>query len=108
MTAITNLQPPGNSGDPFSGTTWQGWFQQLQQALASSGKDIDSLLAWMKAPMLPQFVVASLPGTTTEGQLAYATNGRKVGEGAGSGTGVPVYWSTGSWRVYSTDAAVAA
>jgi hypothetical protein len=39
---------------------------------------------------------------------AYATNGRKVGEGAGAGTGVPVYYSNGSWRVYSTDAAVAA
>ena len=43
-----------------------------------------------------------------EGALAYASNGRKIGEGVGAGTGVPVYRSTGVWRVNSTDAAVAA
>jgi hypothetical protein len=53
------------------------------------------------------FTVATLPAGVT-GQTAYATNGRKVGEGGGAGTGVPVYFSTGAWRVYSTDAAVAA
>jgi hypothetical protein len=40
--------------------------------------------------------------------IAYASNGRKVGEGVGVGTGVPCYFSGGSWRVYSTDAAVSA
>jgi len=43
-----------------------------------------------------------------EGAVAYATNGLKVGETTGSGTGVPVYYSNGHWRVYSTDLAVAA
>jgi hypothetical protein len=52
-----------------------------------------------------QFTVAALP-SGIEGLQAYATNGRKVGEGPGSGTGVPVYFSNGSWRVFSTDAAV--
>lgn len=51
--------------------------------------------------------VAALP-TGAEGQMLYATDGRKVGEGAGSGTGVPVYFSSGQWRVFSTDAAVTA
>ena len=54
-----------------------------------------------------QFTVAALP-SGIEGLQAYATNGRKVGEGPGSGTGVPVYFSNGSWRVFSTDAAVQA
>lgn len=54
-----------------------------------------------------QFTVSSLP-TGTEGQQAYATDGLKVGEITGSGTGVPVYFSNGSWRVYSTDQAVTA
>ena len=54
-----------------------------------------------------KFTVAALP-TGAEGQTAYATNGRKVGEGAASGTGVPVYYSNGEWRVYSTDAQVQA
>jgi hypothetical protein len=53
------------------------------------------------------FTVASLP-SGLEGDQSYATNGRKIGEGVGSGTGVPVYFSNGSWRVYSTDAAVQA
>lgn len=65
--------------------------------------------AWVfAAPVIPpKSTVAALP-TGVEGMVAYATNGRKVGEGVGSGTGVPVYFSNGSWRVYSTDAAVAA
>lgn len=54
-----------------------------------------------------QFTVATLPAGV-EGNILYATNGRKVGEGVGAGTGVPVYFSNGSWRVFSTDAAVAA
>lgn len=54
---------------------------------------------------LAKYTVAGLPAGS-EGQLAYATNGRKVGEGVGAGTGVPVYFSNASWRVFSTDAAV--
>ena len=56
---------------------------------------------------LNQWTVATLP-TGSEGMKAYATNGRKVGEGAGLGTGVPVYFSNALWRVFSTDAAVTA
>jgi hypothetical protein len=42
--------------------------------------------------------VASLPtsGVTT-GDWAYAVDGRKPGEGAGGGTGVPCFWSNASW-----------
>lgn len=58
-------------------------------------------------PKWTAFVVASLP-TGAEGQYAYASNGRKVGEGSGSGTGVPVYFSNSQWRVFSTDAQVLA
>jgi hypothetical protein len=41
-------------------------------------------------------------------RIAYATNGRKSGEGAGAGTGVPVYYSAGKWRVYRDDSEVLA
>ena len=55
----------------------------------------------------PLFTVATLPSVgISEGYIAYATNGRKVGEGGGSGTGVPVYFSNSEWRVFSTDAQV--
>jgi hypothetical protein len=53
------------------------------------------------------YTVATLPSEVTEavpeGGQAYATDGLKVGEVTGSGTGVPVYYSGGNWRVYSTD-----
>lgn len=51
---------------------------------------------------LAGYVVSSLPAGT-EGDFCYATNGCKVGEGSGSGTGVPVYFSQGAWRVLATD-----
>lgn len=58
---------------------------------------------------LTVYTVAGLPATGLyAGKLAYASNGRKVGEGPGAGTGVVVYYSGAAWRVFSTDAAVAA
>ncbi|MBK8583878.1 MAG: hypothetical protein IPL86_19320 [Flavobacteriales bacterium] len=55
--------------------------------------------------------VAELPGTgipVREGHVAFATNGRKSGEGAGTGTGVPVYRDGISWLTYSANVAVTA
>ena len=60
------------------------------------------------ALILASFTVAGLPAATSDGRLAYASNGRKVGQGVGAGTGVVVYFSAGAWRVFSTDAPVAA
>lgn len=58
---------------------------------------------------LKAYTVAGLPTTgISDGSLTYATNGRKVAEAPGAGTGVVVYRSGGAWRVFSTDAAVAA
>jgi hypothetical protein len=49
---------------------------------------------------------ASLPTTAMdEGDWAYALDGRKPGEGAGSGTGVPCFWSAGAW-ISACDGAV--
>jgi hypothetical protein len=87
------FQGPGNIN--FNGT-----------GTAAFGSSI-SVISTSGVISIGKFTVAGLP-TGAEGQIAYATNGRKVGEGGGSGTGVPVYFSNGSWRVYSTDAAVQA
>jgi hypothetical protein len=57
---------------------------------------------------LPSYTVANLPASPSTGAIAYATNGRKVGEGAGTGTGVPCYYSNSAWRRYSDDTVVAA
>lgn len=74
-----------------------------------SGPEIDLILASIKNKLdsSGSYTVANLPVAPTVGSIAYATNGRKVGEGAGSGTGVLVYYSNGAWRAASTDLAVA-
>ena len=41
--------------------------------------------------------VADLPTSAAEGDWAYAIDGRKQGEAAGGGTGVPCWWSNGAW-----------
>jgi hypothetical protein len=51
---------------------------------------------------------ALLPAGAAEGDWAYAVDGRKPGEGAGSGTGVPCFWSNGAWVSACSGAAVAA
>lgn len=54
------------------------------------------------------YSVAQLPGGQLAGTIAFATDGRKVGEGAGLGTGVLVYFDGSFWRRTSDDTTVAA
>jgi hypothetical protein len=57
---------------------------------------------------LPTYTVAALPSASV-GAMAYVTNGRKVGEAAGSGTGVlAVAGSSGQWTSVMGGTAVAA
>jgi hypothetical protein len=52
-------------------------------------------------------LTANLPTTgNAEGDWAYATDGRKTGEGAGAGTGVPVWWSGSHWYAVDSGAVV--
>jgi hypothetical protein len=63
--------------------------------------DINAALASITAggtPDIGSYTVADLPVSAVVGTRAYASNGRKIGEGAGDGTGVPVYYSDGTWR----------
>lgn len=46
---------------------------------------------------------ALLPATADPGTIRYVSNGLKVGELPGNGTGVDVYFSNGAWRVFSDD-----
>lgn len=52
--------------------------------------------------------VAGLPAAGDAGRLRFATDGRKVGEGVGAGTGVLVYDDGVAWRRTSDDTTVAA
>ena len=55
-------------------------------------------------PAPANYTVAALPTTAATGAYAYATNGRKPGEGAGAGTGIPVFFNSGTntWFSYSS------
>jgi hypothetical protein len=62
------------------------------------------------AVQFKSLTVAGLPAASTAGVGAavYASNGRKSGEGAGAGTGIPV-WSDGTnWRTYYDNSIAAA
>ena len=52
------------------------------------------------------YTVATLPSSPAEGARAYASDGLKSGETTGNGTGVPVYYSNGAWRIFRDDSAV--
>ena len=61
-------------------------------------------------PLQPaQYNVAALPTASAalKGAIAFALNGRKSGEGAGSGSGVMVYCTGAAWNTFA-DAAVTA
>lgn len=62
---------------------------------------------------VPAFTFANLPASglgngTSYITIAFCSNGRKGGEGAGVGTGVPVYWNAASsqWLKFSDDTVV--
>lgn len=60
------------------------------------------------APGVGVYTVANLPIDVVAGQTAYASNGRKNGEGPGAGTGVMVFRDGSAWRACDTGATVAA
>lgn len=100
----------GSGGQP-NGTLGFGANQASEIIMGHAG--CDTLLRGpvrLDAPTgTAAFTVAGLAAIVgVNGQVAYATNGRKIGEGVGAGTGVPVYFSGGAWRVYSIDAPVQA
>jgi hypothetical protein len=57
---------------------------------------------------LPLVAHGDLPLAAANGAVVFVTDGRKVGEGAGAGTGVAAYFdlATTTWMVFSTDTAV--
>ena len=71
------------------------------RAETTGGFDWNKTVAELNAASFTNFTVFS--------PVAFATDGRKVGEGAGSGTGCPVYFnpSDSSWRRFSDDTVVA-
>jgi hypothetical protein len=106
---------PGNRG--FS------WAQWLAMNSASGGGNSVNPGSGMFGEQLGIYTLVAnlgnLPGPSIgaalswDGLRAYAVDGRKAGEGAGAGTGVPIYWSRGGpagagWYVVGTAALVTA
>lgn len=54
------------------------------------------------------FTVATLPAAGENGRMRFVSDGRKIGEGVGAGTGVVVYDDTVAWRRTSDDTTVVA
>lgn len=106
MAAVRSPQlpvPPLQTVPPYPpdwqpGKVWEDFLRQVRDTMSAF------------AP--PGYNVAQLPTTASpfdqafEGRIAFALNGRKSGEGAGVGSGVPVYFSNGSWRVFRDDSVV--
>lgn len=82
--------------------------QQQTKVLTAMLKAMQGGIAVDPTPAV--FTVAALPATAATGQWAWASNGRKAGEGAGLGTGLPVYFnpSTATWFTYSGNVVVTA
>lgn len=79
------------------------WFGNKRFASASLSISIDGLLK------VKSFTVATLPTSASVGTIVYATDGRKNGEGAGSGTGVLVFFDANDdWCAVDTGTPVAA
>lgn len=61
-------------------------------------------------PVPTSYTVAGLPATAGAGQVAWASTGRKPGEGGGAGTGILVYFNPGTatWLTVSGNVLVTA
>jgi hypothetical protein len=80
------------------------------QVIASGGLQVGGTLTGNVGIALYAAVtsVALLPAGAGLGDFAYAVDGRKAGEGAGAGTGLPVFWDGGAWVAIDSGAVAAA
>lgn len=65
--------------------------------VATNGLQQTTAKVFPLANALPNYTVAGLPTGQPTGACAWATNGRKVGQGAGAGTGVLVSFDGATW-----------
>ena len=82
-----------------AGLTTSDWYFLLQQLALR--------LTEMTPFRVSTYSVATLPSATAA-RVAFASNGRKVGEGAGAGTGTLVYSDGTAWRRVGDDTTVIA
>lgn len=71
---------------------WALWFNSISNGLKFAGQ---------------AYKVANLP-KGFPGAMTVASNGRRAGQGAGAGTGCPVWWDGSVWRTFYDNSQVAA
>lgn len=84
------------SGDTYiTNPPWVLWLASVVTALKLAGRS---------------FTVVQLPAANSyaAGSTAFASNGRKAGEGPGAGTGVPIWTDGAKWRTFYDNTEVAA
>lgn len=90
-------------------------WQRLEDEIAKVGAEVQTNKARSERSEtsggFTKILFANLPYTADgagPGDCYFVTNGRKTGEGAGTGTGIPAYFnvSDNSWRRFYDDAAV--
>jgi hypothetical protein len=90
---------------PNSPTDFSGIVNMLQQGNTILTAILNALNGGVAIqPKSQVFLVAALPTVgVSNGQIAFASNARKVGEGVGAGTGLPVYYNaaTSQWFTYA-------
>lgn len=95
-----------SDGSTVTGTTDASGGDEVRVKNVAFHVDIVAVAA--SAYALPTYTVATLPGSAAAGWQAFATDGRKNGEGVAAGTGVPVFHDGAAWRACDTGATVAA
>lgn len=81
--------------------------QQIALALNALQKQVAALQTALK---VPTYTIATLPtpSPVAAGYIAFATDGRANGEGAGAGTGVLCFYDGTAWRACDTGQTAAA
>ena len=106
---LSNLSASSSSANQFQFSDSRDYVLLPSEAIALIYDG--TLTKWrpLNAPRtnLGAFNVASLPASPNRGAIAYALNGRRSGETAGNGSGVPTYFDGTNWRVFRDDSVVA-
>lgn len=94
-------------GSKGAGTVNFATLYENGTSLASKYARLGAANTFTNPQRLPSYTVAGLPAGAA-GDIAFTSNGRKNGEGAGAGTGVLVFHDGTAWRACDTGATVAA
>lgn len=84
------------------------WVQQAIEKLSNRIRKLETASRAEVAGGVKSVLFVDLPTPGQVGRLIFVTNGRKVGEGVGAGTGVLAYDDGVAWRRTSDDTTVAA